>query len=443
VTRPEIRYARVGDEHVAYQVVGHGALDVVLIPAWFSNVEAIWDLVPASRFLERLASFCRLLLFDRRGTGLSDPAPVSGQPFFEQSTDDLIAVLDAAGSERAAFVGCDGGGPVAMLAAGTHPRRVTALVLVNSFARMAQASDYPAGAPPHVLDGWLTRSTDQWNGDAGFALNAPSVEGNVEMASQFTRFLRMAASPGVAYATRQVLHALDVRDMLPSIQAPTLVIHRRGDRMIRVEHGRYLAEHIAGARLVELPGDDHLFYFGDTDAIVAEIEVFLTGVRHVEVDRALATVLFTDIVGSTRHTATVGDRRWRETLDEHDRAIEQLVVRFQGVLIKTTGDGVLATFDGPGRAVRCAIAIRDAVRPLGLEVRAGLHIGEVERRGDDITGMAVVIGRRVCDLAGPGEIVVSRTVTDLVVGSGLTFADRGSQALKGVPGEWQLFTVSG
>jgi class 3 adenylate cyclase len=263
------------------------------------------------------------------------------------------------------------------------------------------------------------------------------------MASQFTRFLRLAASPGVGYATRQVLHALDVRDMLPSIQAPTLVIHRRGDRMIRVEHGRYLAEHIAGARLVELPGDDHLFYFGDTDAIVAEIEVFLTGVRHVEVDRALATVLFTDIVGSTRHTATVGDRRWRETLDEHDRAIEQLVVRFQGVLIKTTGDGVLATFDGPGRAVRCAIAIRDAVRPLGLEVRAGLHIGEVERRGDDITGMAVVIGRRVCDLAGPGEIVVSRTVTDLVVGSGLTFADRGSQALKGVPGEWQLFTVSG
>jgi pimeloyl-ACP methyl ester carboxylesterase len=443
VTRPETRYARVGDEHVAYQVVGHGALDVVLIPAWFSNVEAIWDLAPAKRFIERLASFARVLIFDRRGTGLSDPAPVSGQPFFEQSTDDLLAVLDAAGSEKAAFVGCDGGGPVAMLAAGTHPRRVTALVLVNSFARMAQAVDYPAGVPSYVLDGWLARSTDQWNGDTGFVLNAPSVERNAEMASQFTRFLRLAASHGVGYATRQVLHALDVRDMLPSIQAPTLVVHRRGDRMIRVEHGRFLAEHIAGARLVELPGDDHLFYFGDTDAILAEIEVFLTGVRHVEADRALATVLFTDIVGSTRHTATVGDRRWREMLDEHDRAIEQLVVRFQGVLIKTTGDGVLATFDGPGRAVRCAIAIRDAVGPLGLEVRAGLHVGEVERRGDDITGMAVVIGRRICDLAGPGEIVVSRTVTDLVVGSGLTFADRGAQALKGVPGDWQLFTVSG
>jgi class 3 adenylate cyclase len=239
----------------------------------------------------------------------------------------------------------------------------------------------------------------------------------------------------VGHATRQVLHALDVRDVLPSIQAPTLVIHRRGDRMIRVEHGRYLAEHIPDARLVELPGDDHLFYFGDTDAILAEIEVFLTGVR-LSVDRALATVLFTDIVGSTRHVATVGDRRWREMLDEHDHAIEQLVARFQGVLIKTTGDGVLATFDGPGRAVQCAIAIRGAVRPLGLEVRAGLHIGEVERRGDDITGMAVVIGRRICDVADPGEIVVSRTVTDLVVGSGLTFADRGSQPQR-VPGDWR------
>jgi class 3 adenylate cyclase len=432
----------VGHAHVAYQVVGNGPLDVVLIPAWFSNVEAIWDLAPAARFLERLASFSRLLIFDRRGTGLSDPVPDPGQPFFERSTDDLVAVLDAAGSRQAAVVGCDGGGPVAMLAAGTYPERVTALVLVNTFARMARAADYPDGVPSDVLDRWLATATQQWNGDPAFVLNAPSAQGDLELASQFTRFLRMAASPGVGYATRRVLHAIDVRDILPSIQAPTLVVHRRDDRMIRVPHGRYLAEHIPGARLVELPGDDHLFYFGDSEAILVEVEEFLTGVRHVEANRALATVVFTDIVGSTQVTATVGDRRWRDLLDEHDRAIAQLVLGFQGNVIKTTGDGVLATFDGPGRAVRFAVAARDAVGRLGLDMRAGLHIGEVERRGDDITGLAVVIASRICDMANAGEIVVSRTVTDLVVGSGLAFAERGSHPLKGVPGDWPLFVVA-
>jgi pimeloyl-ACP methyl ester carboxylesterase len=442
VTRPETRYARVGNEHVAYQIVGSGPLDVVLIPAWFSNVEAIWDLEPAARFLDRLASFSRLLIFDRRGTGLSDPPPDTGQPFFEQSIDDLVAVLDAVGSTRAAIVGCDGGGPIAMLAAGTHPQRVRALVLVSTFARLARAPDHPAGVPPDILDMWLAHTTDQWNGDPGFFLNAPSAAGDVEAAAQFTRFLRFSASPGVGYVTRGVLHAIDVRDILPSIQAPTVVIHRQDDLMVHIEQGRYLAQHIHGARLVELPGDDHLFYFGDTEPILDEIEEFLTGARHVEANRTLATVLFTDIVGSTTLTATVGDRRWKEMLDEHDRAITQLVARFEGVLIKTTGDGVLATFDGPGRAVRCTVAIRDAVRRLGLEVRAGLHIGEVERRGDDITGMAVVIARRICDSGDSGEIVVSRTVTDLVIGSGLTFVDRGSQVLKGVPGDWTLFTVT-
>jgi class 3 adenylate cyclase len=442
VTRPDTRYARVGDEHVAYQVAGTGALDLVLIPAWFSNVETIWDLAPAARVLERLASFSRLLIFDRRGTGLSDPVPANGQSFFEQSTDDLVAVLDAAGSTKAALVGCDGGGPVAMLAAGTHPERVSALVLVNTFARLGRAPDYPIGAPPEALDTWLAYTTEQWNGDPGFFLSAPSVEGDRETAAQFTHFLRSAASPGVGYATRLVLHAIDVRDILPVIQAPTVVLHRRGDRMVRADSGRYLAAHIPGARFVELPGDDHLFYFGDTEPILVEIEEFLTGVRHVEIDRSLATVLFTDIVGSTQLTATVGDRRWKDLLDEHDRVIAQLVARFHGHLVKTTGDGVLATFDGPGRAVRCAMSVRESVRHLGIDVRAGLHIGEVERRGDDITGMAVIIGRRICDGAGAGEIVVSRTVTDLVVGSGLTFTPRAAQALKGVPGEWQLFTVT-
>jgi class 3 adenylate cyclase len=413
----------------------------VLIPAWFSNVEAMWDLRPLARFVQRLATFSRVVVFDRRGTGLSDPVSGSGQPFFERSTDDLVAVLDAAGSERAALIGCDGGGPIALLAAGTYPARVTGLALVNTFARLAQSPDYPAGVPNSVLDGWLANTTTQWNGDPGFYLNAPSVRGDPEMTTQFIRFLRLAASPGVGYATRRVLHAVDVRDVLESIHAPTIVLHRHGDRMIRVDHARFLAAHIPGARLVELPGDDHLFYLGDAEAVLVEIEEFLTGVRHVDAARALATVLFTDIVRSTELAATMGDRQWRALLDEHDRAVAQLVLAFQGTLIKTTGDGVLASFDGPGRAVRCAVAIRDAVRGLGLDVRSGLHTGEVERRTDDITGMAVVIGRRVCDIAGAGEIVVSRTVTDLVVGSGLEFADRGSHALKGVPGDWRLFTV--
>ena len=394
-----------------------------------------------ARFVERLASFSRVLVFDRRGTGLSDPARTSGEPFFEQSTDDLVAVLDAVGSRRAAVIGCDGGGPVAMLAAGTHPGRVAALVLVNTFARMAQADDYPAGIPTSVLEAWLADATAQWNGEPGFYLNAPSALEDPDAAAQFIRFLRLAASPGVGYTTRQVLHAVDVRGVLGSIHAPTLVVHRRGDRMIRADHGHFLAAHIPNARLVELPGDDHLFYFGDADAILVEIEEFLTGVRHVDVGRTLATVLFTDIVGSSELVATIGDRRWRDLLDEHDHAVAQLVVAFGGTLIKTTGDGVLATFDGPGRALRGAGAIRQAVLRLGLDVRSGLHTGEVEQRGADITGMAVVIARRICDLAGAGEILVSRTVTDLVVGSGLTFAERGTHALKGVTGEWQLFTV--
>jgi pimeloyl-ACP methyl ester carboxylesterase len=441
VLRPDIRYARVGHEHVAYQVIGDGPIDVVLVPAWFSNIEAMWELRPLARFVERLAAFARVMVFDRRGTGLSDPAPTPGAPFFEQSTDDLVAVLDAVDSQRAAVIGCDGGGPVALLAAGTHPGRVTALVLVNTFARMARADDYPAGIPTSVLEEWLADATGQWNGEPGFYLNAPSARHNPDAAAQFIHFLRLTASPGVGYTTRQVLHAVDVRGILESIHAPTLVVHRRGDRMIRAEHGRFLAAHIPNARLVELPGEDHLFYFGDADAILVEIEEFLTGVRHVDVGRTLATVLFTDIVGSSALVATIGDRRWRELLDEHDHAVAQLVATFGGTLIKTTGDGVLATFDGPGRALRCAGAIRAAVLRLGLDVRSGLHTGEVERRGDDITGMAVVIARRICDLAGAGEILVSRTITDLVVGSGLTFAERGTHALKGVTDEWQLFSV--
>jgi pimeloyl-ACP methyl ester carboxylesterase len=440
VTPPSpTRYAKVGEDHVAYQTIGHGRRDVVLIPSWFSNVEAIWDLPPAAHLLERLASFCRLIVFDRRGTGLSDPAPVADAPLFEQFADDLVAVLDAVGSERAALIGCDGGGPVAMVAAAMFPGRVSALVLVNTFARLARDDDYPEGLPPGVLDTWLRAISTQWAGDPGFVVNAPSVVGDEEMGALFTRLLRMSASPRVATTTRRVLYAADVRQVLSSIQAPTLVVHRRDDRMIPAAQGRYLARHIPGARMVELPGEDHLFYFGDADAIAVEVEEFLTGIRRVEVNRVLATVLFTDIVRSTEMAARVGDRRWRQLLDDHYRMGARVLARHRGELVKTTGDGVLATFDGPARAVHCAAGIREAVRALGLEIRAGLHTGEVERRGDDITGLAVVIARRICDGAGSGSVVVSRTVTDLVVGSGLVFEPGGSATLKGVPGEWQLF----
>jgi class 3 adenylate cyclase len=328
-----------------------------------------------------------------------------------------------------------------MLAASTHPRRVSDLVLVNTFARLGVAPDYPAGAPQDVLDSWVQATGEQWRGLAGFAVNAPSAQHDDELAALFTRFLRLSVSPGEAVAIRRVLHAIDVRAVLGSIQAPTLVLHRRADAMVRPDNGRYLAEHIPHARFVEVPGEDHLFYLGDTEPILAEIEESLTGGRHDEPTRVLATVLFTDIVRSTELAARLGDRRWRELLDEHDEVVGQLVQRFQGRLIKVTGDGVLATFDGPGRAVRCAVAVRDTVGKLGIEVRAGLHTGEIELRGDDITGLAVVIARRLCDLGGSGDVQVSRTVTDLVIGSGITFVEVGTSPLKGVPGEWPLFRV--
>jgi class 3 adenylate cyclase len=442
VKHPETSYARVGAEHVAYQVIGHGPRDIVVLPGWFSSVEAIWDLQPAARFLERIASFGRLILFDRRGFGLSDPAPDDGATYVERSVDDLIAVLDAAGSTAAVLVGCDGAGPVAIAATATYASRVSALVLVNTFARMARADDYPAGIPTRLLDTWLSQSRAQWEGEPGFAINAPSVEHDAELRTQFTRFLRLSVSPGVGQATRRVLHAIDVRDALCCVQAPTLVVHRVDDRMIGIDHGRYLAQHIQGARLVELPGSDHLFYIGDVDAIVGEIEEFLTGARHVDPDRVLATVMFTDIVASTARVAAVGDRQWRGLVDEHDRVAGTLVERFQGELVKTMGDGVLATFDGPGRAVRCAAALRDAMLGLGLETRAGLHSGEVERRAGDLAGLAVVIARRICDRAGAGEIFVSRTVTDLVVGSRLEFAPCGVHVLKGLEREWPLFALT-
>ncbi len=438
---PETRYARTADGfHIAYQVLGDGPLDLVAVLGYVSHVELAWEDPSMAACLRGLASFSRLIVFDRRGLGLSDP--IQGAPTLEDRMQDLRAVMDAAGSERAALFGLSEGGPMAMLFAATYPDRVSALVLYGTFARMMEAADYPWGFPPDVLDRYVEAKVDSWGGDNTVDYFAPSVAGDLEFRRRWAAFERRATSPAAYRSLMNVNADTDVRDVLPSIRVPTLILHRSGDIPIRVGHGRYLSEHIAGARYVELPGDDHFFWVGDTTAIFDEVEEFLTGHRSTHVpDRVLSTIVFTDIVDSTRTAADLGDRRWRGLLDDHDAMVHVQLDRFRGRQIKSTGDGVFATFDGPARAIHCAGAIRDGARRLGLEIRAGLHTGECEIRGDDLGGIAVHVGARVAGLAGPGEVLVSRTVVDLVAGSGIEFTDRGECELKGVPGMWQLFAV--
>ncbi len=355
---------------------------------------------------------------------------------------DLRAVMDAAGSERAALFGLSEGGPMSMLFAATYPDRVSALVLYGTFARMISAVDYPWGYPPGVLDRFVEAKVESWGDDNTVDFFAPSVAGDLEFRRRWAAYERRATSPG-GYRSLMSMNAdTDVRDVLSSIRVPTLVLHRSGDIPIRVGHGRYLSEHITGARYVELPGDDHFFWVGDTAAIFDEVEEFLTGHRSAhEPDRVLSTMVFTDIVDSTGRAADLGDRRWRGLLDDRDAMIHRLLERFRGRYVKSTGDGAFATFDGPARAIHCASAIRDGARGLGLEIRAGLHTGECEIRGDDLGGIAVHVGARVAALAGPGEVLVSRTVVDLVAGSGIEFINRGEHELKGLRGTWQLFAV--
>jgi class 3 adenylate cyclase len=402
-----------------------------------------WDVPPLAELIERLASFSRVITFDQRGIGLSDPVPTSLLPSIEEWMDDLRAVMDAVGSDRAALVAGLAAGFMATVFAATYPERVSSLVLVDTFARFVTAPDYPWGAPPEERTRRLGEIRTEWG--QGLMLNqfAPSMAGDRRLREAWARYERQSASPGSALAMVGMLYESDIRHVLPTIRIPTLVIARGEAQRIPASHSRYIAEHIPGARYVELPGIDNLMWAGDQEATAAEIQEFITGVRPVpEPDRVLATVLFTDIVRSTDLAAELGDHRWRGVLAEHDRIARRQLDRFRGREVKTTGDGFLATFDGPARAIRCAEAIRDDVRPLEIEVRAGLHTGEVELLSADVGGIAVHIGARVSALAGPSEVLVSSTVKDLVAGSGIEFEDRGWHELKGVPGEWRLYSVT-
>jgi pimeloyl-ACP methyl ester carboxylesterase/class 3 adenylate cyclase len=437
--RPVTRYAKSGDVHIAYQVTGDGPLDLVYVPGFVSHLEADWNSPRRARLIERLSSFSRLIRFDKRGTGLSDRVPI---PTLEQRMDDVRAVMDATGSERAALFGVSEGGPMSLLFAATYPARTTALVIYGSYARRLWAPDHPYGRTQTEWDEIIRRLEREWGGPVALDMWAPSMVHDEGFKESWSAYLRLAASPGAAAAVMRMNGEIDVRHVLPVIRVPTLILHRTGDRVTLIEQARFMAEHIAGAKLVELPGVDHIPSVGDGDAIVDEIEEFLTGVRHgPEPDRVLATVLFTDIVGATQQAAALGDRRWRDVLEQHHAVVRRELSRFRGREIDTAGDGFLATFDGPARAVRCARAVSDGVRALGLEVRTGLHTGECEVMAEKLGGIAVHIGARVATTAGPGEVLVSSTVKDLVAGSGLRFQDRGSHALKGVPGEWHLYAV--
>ncbi len=426
---PQTRYALSGDVHIAYQVLGHGPIDVVYVPSWISQVEHYWEEPLVARYFERLASFSRLILFDRRGSGLSDP--VVAAPTLEEQMDDVVAVMDAAGSTQAAVFALLEGGAMAALFAATHPERTTALVLYEAQPRMSWAPDYDWALRPAEREAYIHNGgPDHWGDGSRMMALSPSAADNPRLRDWFARLERLAASPGTAAKLMRMNGQVDVRAVLPSIQAPTLVMHRAGDKFVDIRHSRYLADHIPGARYVELPGVEALGFGTGGVSELEEIEEFLTGARHhADSERILATVMFADIVDSTRQAAELGDRRWREQLQLIQGAIERELTRFRGRAVKLMGDGLLATFDGPARAIRCATAIRDAARSqFGLEIRSGLHTGEIEVIGDDVGGIAVHIGARVGSSAGPGEVLVSGTVKDLVVGSGITFEDRGERS---------------
>jgi len=443
--RPVTRYARRQDISIAYQVVGDGPFDVVFVPGFISHLDLFWEVPTIARVWERLASFSRLITFDKRGTGLSERSV--GIPTLEERMDDLHAVMDAVGSTRAALVGISEGGAMSLNFAATHPERTIALVLWGTYARVMAAPDYPIGFDPATLEGTVAWIDRMWGtGHATSALLFSGAKDDAAGLELLGRAERSAATPGTAVAALRFGITCDVRDVLPAISVPTLVIHRRGDPFVPVAHGRHLAEHIAGARLVELPGDFHTGGDAESNDVVAdEIQEFLTGVRPeriADVDRVLATILFTDIVDSTGKAAELGDRRWRALLDAHDATVRAEIARAQGREINRTGDGFVAAFDGPARAIRCAREIAAAARRLGLAVRTGLHTGECTVRGEDLSGLALHIGARVAALAGAGEVLVTSTVRDLVLGAGFHFEDRGLQTLRGVPGEWRVLALA-
>jgi class 3 adenylate cyclase/pimeloyl-ACP methyl ester carboxylesterase len=442
--QPKTSYARNGDVNIAYQVVGDGPLDLLFTPPFVSHLDLNWSTPETTTFFRRLASFSRLILFDKRGTGLSDP--VAGVATLEDRMQDLRAVLDAVGSQRAALFGLSEGGPMSMLFAATYPERTTALIMFGSFAKLMPAPSYfwelhEAAEDLRAL--WTDALENHWGEGRALGLYVPSIAGNPNVQRMLGMYERTAASPAMVRAMDQLNIEIDVTHVLPTIGVPTLVLHRTDD-LIPIDYGRYLADHVPGARFVELAGNDHMPWIGDSDPVLDEVEQFLTGARHgVEPDRVLATVLFTDIVGSTERAAELGDQRWSDLLEAHHKQVRSLLSHYRGREVDTAGDGFLATFDGPTRAIRCAEAITAAVRTIGLEVRAGVHTGEIVIAGDDVHGMAVHIGARLGARAAPGEVLVSSAVRDLVVGSGIEFADRGTHELKGVPGAWRLLAVDG
>jgi class 3 adenylate cyclase/pimeloyl-ACP methyl ester carboxylesterase len=436
---PEARYAKTPDGvYIAYQVVGQGTRDLVLLTEWFcSHVDYIWEEPNVARFLSKLGSFSRLILYDRRGMGASDRTALGP---IEQHVADLLVVLDAAGSERAALFGIGDGGMIAAMFAATHPARAEALIMQDAVARTAQADDYPWGWPPEVWAELRQIAVQNFGTDAWLQACAPSVAGDRRVQEWSKKMQRIAGSPATGLAVMDQLWETDCRAILPAIQTPTLIL-KPSQTFLPSEVIEDLAARIPHARLVEVPGDQ-LPFFAGADGVAAEVQEFLTGERDEgEPDRVLATVMFTDIVGSTERAAEVGDRRWHDLLDAHDAAVRRELSRFRGREINTTGDGFIASFDGPARAIRCAAAITRAVRDVGVDVRAGLHTGECEVRGDDLGGLAVHIAARVATLAAPGEVLVSGTVKDLVAGSGVEFEERGEHELKGVPGTWRLFSV--
>ncbi len=440
---PETRYARSADVHVAFQAFGEGPPDLVLAVGALWNIEHQWTQPKVVKVLERLASFSRVIVFDKRGTGLSDRVPESELPTLEQRMDDVRAVMDAVGCERAVLFGEDEGCALCTLFAATYPERTSALVLFGSFARRLSAPDYPWGIPSEVAEQLVDQLKEGWGRPLGLRIGAPTLGDDEGIRRWWAGMLRASASPSSAAAMMRMSIETDIRALLGSVHVPTLVLHEVGDLPAPVQGGRYVAEHIPNARFIEFPGDTHLFFLADREELIDEVQQFLTGVRwRPKRDRVLATVVFTDVVQSTERAVEVGDERWAALLEQHHAIVRGALERFNGTEIDTAGDGFFASFDGPARAVRCACAIRDEVTGLGLEIRAGVHTGECQIIDQKLGGIAVHIGARVAHQAGAGEVLASSAVKDLVAGSGLSFADRGTHQLKGIPEEWQLFAVA-